>query len=233
MKPAFDMNGDAEKHSSSRHAGRFGDWHAKGGDRSAQHRAARDRKRLVRLLLFVLPALALSLVAATFLWTNFYADEEVVPLTFTDVGAIDDDLRMISPRITGTDKDDRPFTITADTALQDQGNAERIRLNELQADMTLSDGSWLSLSAAEGLYLVKNDSLELEGRVSIFSDIGYELHAEQASIDLKAGSIVSSKPISGQGPLGEIEAGGMSVIANGDRLRFENGVHLTLYPEGN
>lgn len=201
-------------------------------DARAELDAVSGPRRIVGVLKIVLPLVAVALIALLLIWPGAYQQDETLPLTFSDVDAIDDDLRMVSPRFVGSDTKDQPFIVTADAAVQDKGDPTRIILDELQADVSLEDGTWLSLSAAEGLYLTETQQLDLKGRVSIFSDIGYELHADAARVDLKNGSIESDTYIRGQGPLGEIEAKAMRVSNSGDKIIFTGGVKITLYPNG-
>jgi lipopolysaccharide export system protein LptC len=191
-----------------------------------------NRKR-INFLKFALPIMAFGLIGFLVVWPSLEKKEEAVPLAFSDVADLNDDLRMISPRFVGVDGEGRPYVLTADVAIQGRGDATRIVLDELQADISLQQDVWLSLSAAEGLYMVVKQQLNLESRVSIFSDIGYELHAENALVDLKNGTINSTSPITGQGPLGTIEAGALSISGSNTggvgNIVFFDGVKLTLF----
>ncbi|HZD26080.1 MAG TPA: LPS export ABC transporter periplasmic protein LptC, partial [Alphaproteobacteria bacterium] len=139
-------------------------------------------------------------------------------------------LAMLSPRYLGTDASGRPFTITAEKAVQDPHDLRRITLQTLQADMTLSDGTWVTLMAEGGLYHQGRQTLQLQGPVSVYSDAGYEFHAGDVAIDFGKGTASSQGAVNGHGPLGELRAEHMRILQGGQHLIFNDNVAVTLRP---
>jgi lipopolysaccharide export system protein LptC len=181
----------------------------------------------------LLPALAAALVLLVVAWP------QLLPMGRHGVSGLAklgldqaDSLTMIKPHFEGMDKNDRPFTITADRASQASGDSEMIALEAPQADMTLEDGAWLALTAETGSYARERRLLELEGRVNLFHDKGFELATERALIDLAAGVARGDRPVSGQGPLGMVDAEGFEVHDRGRRILFTGESRLVLYPQG-
>lgn len=190
--------------------------------------------RFVGAMKIFLPALAVILVIAVLSWPSKFDQPEMFQLSFgAEPGRADDDLSMLKPRYIGTDSNGRPFAITAASATQDAKDQRRITLTTLQADMTMHDGSWITLMAASGIYHQSRQHLELRGPVSVFSDLGYEFHALSAQVDLAAGSAVSERPVSGQGPFGRLSADSVRLTENGQRMRFEGNVKVVVFPETN
>ena len=71
-------------------------------------------------------------------------------MTYEKLGAIENDLAMIKPRLTGADANGNPFVITADAAIQDANNPKRARLKNLEADLALDNHGWLNATAGGG-----------------------------------------------------------------------------------
>lgn len=186
--------------------------------------------RMVRLLKVLLPLIAGALIVSAVLWPDLNRVERRLSGQAAPVSeaALRDDLqvRMENARFIGADGRKRPYTITATRAIQLKGapNApELVRLEEPQADITLSDGTWLALTAGIGFFAVSDNQLRLNEAVNVFHDKGYEIVTSAASVDLEAGVAHGNEPVRGQGPFGllrgedgfEIRDGGDVVIVKG------------------
>ena len=190
------------------------------------------RGRFVGLIKYSLLGLALSLAVLVVAWPGLMAGGEGFNLSFAKLGPEDFQLRMVNAKYMGTDARDRPFVITAESAVQDPRDPWRVALTQLQADLTMQDGTWLSMTAGSGQYQQRQQRLHLEGGISIFSDLGYELQAEDVVVDLAAGRAASDLPIRGQGPFGLLGAQNFEITEFGNVIRFGGGVTMTLYPGG-
>jgi len=190
---------------------------------------ARVRKsRFVRLMRVMLPLLALILTSIVLVWPQLNKPEGF-RLSFSDVETSDDQLVMRNARFRGTDSENRPYLITADNAMQDLAHQDQVILDSLNADITLEDGTWLTLRADTGVYFQNERKLALHGNVSVYSDLGYEFHADEAEADLAMGTVESDSRVWGHGPMGRINANGLRVYERGAVVRFINGVKTTLY----
>jgi lipopolysaccharide export system protein LptC len=197
---------------------------------SARRRTPR-RSRFVGAMKLVLPVLAAGLVAIVLAWPGAFNHIKPVALPGDSPASVGGDTAaMLKPRYLGSDGKGRPFTITADAAVQHADDRKSLTLIALQADMTMNDGSWFTLLAETGRYQQKTKRLMLGGAVSLHSDQGYELHATEVAVDLQAGSAVTEKPVRGHGPFGDLTAQRMEIDERGERLRFDRGVHVTLRP---
>jgi lipopolysaccharide export system protein LptC len=196
-----------------------------------QQKLSQRYSRFVGMMKLLLPMIGLGLIVVVLAWPNENGQDAGFHLSFASGEAPDaDQLVMVNPRYLGTDRSRRPFTVTAATATQDPENQRRVTLNAPQADMTMEDGSWLTVLASRGIYHQGEQTLSLEGPVNIFSDLGYEFHAESASIDLTTGSARSEHPVYGQGPFGSVRADRLEAQQNGQRLLFEGNVHMIIRP---
>ncbi len=188
------------------------------------------RRVIMRLMKFVLPAVALIFLALMVAWPRLFREESKFELTTSEISAVKDDLRMSSPRFTGMGADNRPYRVTADAAVQDLNDHELVRLEALQADLSLKDGSWLSVNAKNGLMHNGLQTLQLDGQIEAYSDFGYAFYTESAQIDLNAGSLYSDQAVRLQGPYGHLRAKTMRATERGQRLHFAGDVKVIIFP---
>ncbi len=188
--------------------------------------------RFVGMMKVFLPALAATLVIVVIAWPGAFDQDDGFHLSFSRMQADGADrLSMLNPRYYGTDKENRPFTVTAKEAVQDADDRRQVTLSDLQADMTMTDGTWISMMANEGVYHQSTMTLRLSGAISIFSDQGYEFHASVADVDFADGSARSAAPVNGHGPFGALRADRMRIENRGQRMLFEGNVKMTLNPQ--
>lgn len=196
-------------------------------------RSSTRRSRFVGLMKLVLPLSAAILVAVVVVWSGASDRDSGFRLSFvSDRADGTPSPGMVNARYVGTDRNERPFTITANRAVQVADDPDAVNLETLQADITLDDGTWLALTASSGVYRRQARTLRLEGPVNVFSDDGFHFNAEDARIDLASGTIESDRPIRGQGPLGILNANAFRTVDAGRRLFFTGEVKLVIQPGG-
>lgn len=188
------------------------------------------RRLIMRLVKYVLPAIALAFLALMIAWPRLFEEESKFELTTAEISAVKDDLRMNSPRFTGMGAENHPYMVTADSAVQDVNDHELVRLDRLQADMSMQDGSWLSVNARNGLMHNGLQTLQLDGQIEAYSDLGYAFYTESAQIDLDAGTLASDRPVRLQGPYGHLRANSMRASNRGEVLHFAGDVKVIVYP---
>jgi lipopolysaccharide export system protein LptC len=167
-----------------------------------------DARRYTLFVTRMKRALSISAAAVIFAVLAFFVVQRApreFDLTFERMGTIDNDLAMINPRLTGADAKGNPFVITAKEAVQDAKNPKRATLKTIEADMNTPRG-WVNARAASGVVDLTAKTMQLAGGLSLFTDTGYELHTQSASVDLKAGVVRGDEPVTGQGPMGTMRA---------------------------
>lgn len=188
------------------------------------------RRLIMRLVKYVLPAVALIFLALMIAWPRLFREESKFELTSSEISAAKDDLRMSSPRFTGMSSDNRPYRVIADAAVQELNDHDLVRLQNLQADIALSDGSWLSLNAKGGLMHNGLKTLQLDGQIEVYTELGYAFYTESAQIDLEAGSMFGDQPVRLQGPMGHLRARSLRATERGQILHFAGDVKVTIFP---
>lgn len=198
--------------------------------RSRTLRHAETYSRFVRTLKVLLPVSAFAVIAAMMLFAVIYKPDDSLTVSFSSIERIDNDLRMVNPRFSGVDDERRPFLVTAEAAIQDPENQRSMTLESLQADMTLSETTWVSVNADHGFLDMDAETLTLEGGIDVFSDTGYEFHMEHAVISFEDHSVLSETAVEGQGPLGTLRADRFMAEDQGQNLRFEGNVRMRIFP---
>ena len=183
--------------------------------------------RFVAVMKRALLLSALAVIAAVVAYSLEPRERSRVTMTFEQVGKIAGDLTMVKPRLTGTDASGNPFVVTADAAVQDAPGSHRARLSNVEADISLRNGGWLTASAGEGRLDADAKKLALTGAIAIYSDSGYELHTAAARVDLARGIMAGDDKVTGQGPLGTIRADRFELDRNKKQVRLMGHVKMT------
>lgn len=192
--------------------------------------ASKNYSRFVRAMKFILPVTALVLIGLVAFWPQLMREDRSFRLGFTDLSLSGvEDPSMVNVRYVGTDKEDRPFTVTADLARNLDTVGAVVGLESPKADVLMQDGTWLLLSAKSGTYSRDKKLLELSKRVNLFHDSGYEFHTEQAIIDLAASVAEGNLPIKGQGAFGDLSAAGFKITDQGRTLYFKGPARAVLH----
>lgn len=178
----------------------------------------------VRFMKVVLPLLAFGLIALLAAWPRIQGVEQSAQRR--DSG----ELEMMRALYVGTDSQNRPFSVTADRAVQSTSEPGVLDLVRPQAELTLQDGTWVALKADRGRYNDQTGKLLLLGNANLFHDRGYEFKTDEAHVDVNAGNAWGDLPVTGQGPFGELFAQGFRLFDSGQTIVFTGHARLNLAP---
>ncbi len=168
----------------------------------------------------LLPLAAVALLGAIALWPEFESAADRGRVAFRRVTEVRPDaLHILQPRYQGLDEQNRPYTVTAENAVQ-AGNAEVVQLRAPKADLTLSDGAWVYLEAREGAYDKPRNWLDLSGNVTVHHDDGTQFVTERAGIDIAGGNASGNDAVQAQGPFGTLTAQGFRLQDRGQVVVF-------------
>lgn len=193
----------------------------RGGRRTSRY------SRFVGLMRFVLPATALLLVALLVLWPRLMGGGGLIAPMFVDAPKQLDSMHMHRPRYVGQTNEGRPFTVRAEAAETDPAAPDRIQLDRLAAQID-TPRRGLELAAQSGVYHRDSEELDLAGGIEVLTSDGYRLETEAARVLLQHGRVIGERPIAGIGPAGQLRADQFEIRNDGDLLRFEGRVKVTL-----
>jgi len=230
-----------EDHDESQKAEAREQRHARGFSRDRMPSARRNvrinpfRRVIVNMLKFVLPLIAMTILALVVLWPQIeQVQESGFRLGFSTLPEdLMENVAMSKPRFFGVDGNRQPFTVTASEAVETaetETRPDHIYLSAPQADITLNDGSWIAMTANEGFYTEADGMLDLVGTVNMYHDQGFEIHTEEAEIAMNSGSASGDVPVDGQGPFGTIASdSGFELEDKGAVIRFLGKSRLVIF----
>lgn len=198
-------------------------------DRSHAFRSAKRHSRRVRFLRWLLPATALAgaFLILLYVWLDplrFYYD---LPVDFGRISISDNKLTIEAPKLTGFTQDRRPYSVTAREAAQDLTNPNRIELGGIVGQVELADGGETKLEAGKGVYDMKTGTLLLSEGIRIGATGGYRVELYDALMHVRAGRIVTTRPVEAVFPDGTLAANRLEIADHGDNVKFDGGVRMT------
>lgn len=186
--------------------------------------------KTIWLLRVVLPVLAIALAVVTAAYPFFNQRETSFVLARDSIEASEDRLRMVNPRYSGIDSDNRPFKVRAVSAVQPRGVVDEVLLTGIAAQMQLKGDIEVSVEAGQGTYIPSNEELSLSAPVQIVTSNGYRIDAADSVVDLDDHLVSSNQPVDAAGPLGRFKANGFAVRIDEDKIIFNGGVKAVITP---
>jgi lipopolysaccharide export system protein LptC len=189
---------------------------------------ARRYSTFVRFMKRILPLAALVLAIAILAYALRPRDGEQMAMTFERMGTIENDLAMINPRLTGTDNNGLPFVVTASSAVQLGPSVERVRLENVNADLVLKGGTELNVIAAQGVIDNETQTLDFYGGIRLSTADGYTAETDSAHADLRRGVVRGESPVAASGPIGSLTAEGFTFERSSEMLYFTGDVRMMI-----
>lgn len=202
-------------------------------DRAKHFRKVRRHSILVRILRLLLPVLGIGTIGAVVFITTFVpkigiGGFELDPgMTLSFNGS---SILMNNPKLSGFGDDGQSYEVKADSATQSILNPGLINLNGLFAKITLEDGTWANVRSQEGLYNNDSSELTIQSPIQVDSSEGYQVTLQNAEVDLKSGKLTSQSPVEVRSETGFMQANQLIIDNNGKRIRFTNGIRVTIVP---
>ena len=183
--------------------------------------------RRVALLKLALPAIGGTMLLLVVVWPR------VAPLFDRfRFAAIDlreaRELRMINPRYAGTDKDGRPFVITAAVGRQVPQRDDVMSLDQPVANVLSHSGAKIVITADSGVYQTQTQFLDLFGNVKVNHENGSTFTTSAARLDAANDAADGHAPVEGHGPQGDVSGQGFQLIDKGDIVIFTGQSNLLL-----
>jgi lipopolysaccharide export system protein LptC len=177
------------------------------------------RRFLVTCVKRLLPLGALMLLSLVILWPEISRHNPARVSYRVATGTMNaaDQGSMTQAHYEGVDQTGRPYTMTADQAVQT--DADTVLLTKPAGDMTMKSGSWLMVQSLDGIYHAHAQHLDLSNHV---------VRTSKAHVDLKAGTASGHEVVNADGPFGTLDAHGFTITDRGQRLHFTGPAKLVL-----
>jgi len=188
--------------------------------------AARQHSRRVRVMRFVVPLVALLGVVG-FIGYAFFDPFRIkdVEVKIDTVGVGEGGrIVMKLPHLTGFNKKQQAYNVTATSATQQVTAPGLLDLAQLEAVISMADQSKSTLSSTTGKFDSNAQILHLKDNVRVESTRGYSAAMSVATIDFKAGTVDSSQPVQVTLANGVIKSGALTITNSGNTINFKGGV---------
>ncbi|NVN41974.1 LPS export ABC transporter periplasmic protein LptC, partial [Ameyamaea chiangmaiensis] len=185
------------------------------------------RRQLLRWAKWVLPGCALLLLVSIAVWPEIDHLINSNRIALTQAAR----LRIRSGNMSGAiyrglDTHQRPYMITADSAVQ--VDPERVDLVRPVADTLLSGRGWVMVTGDTGVYMQHAQTLQLTGNVTLYRNDGIIMYGPTADIDLKRGIVASDTWVHAEGPFGVLDAQGWFLAQHEGLAQFRGPGRLIL-----
>ncbi|WP_395666021.1 hypothetical protein [Methylocella sp.] len=189
--------------------------------------AARRHSLRVRVLRWSIVLFCLVTAGAATVYAVFDPFRRIPPnITIGQVRLDGTRITVETPKISGFQKDGRPYDIKAEAGRQDTTTPNLVELSGIDARVAMRDSSTIKVTAAHGSYDNLKDSLLLDGAPQIRNEVGYAIFMKSAQMDFKTGGLVSHEPVTVLLKGGTIAADEMDIGADG-KISFVGGVRST------
>ena len=152
------------------------------------------------------------------------------PFSAEKMGVEGTRVTMDSPRMNGYRKDGRPYDVRASKGVQDIRKASLIDLVDVDAKITMVDGSTAKITSLNGLYDSQHETMRLSGNVRIRNLPAYDMRLRTADINFKTGELVSNEPADVVMQDGTIVSDKVEMGDNGHRVTFIGNVKTHMEP---
>ncbi len=185
--------------------------------------------RLVRFLAKYLPGAIGGLAAIMILAPLSPRGDVSFLLDRNEVAIVKERLRVDKASYRGVDNDDRPFSLTAGSAVQTSSSVPVVQMSDLVARMLLADGPAV-LSAPGGAYNYDTEQVKVGGDVNFSAADGYRMVTRNVTIDIKDQKVTGSGGVEGAIPAGTFSANAIAADLNARTVTLQGNARLRMEP---
>jgi lipopolysaccharide export system protein LptC len=200
--------------------------------REAAYGDAVRHSRLVGLLRRFIPVFLGGIVVLTGLWLWFDPLKAVgeLPVTVGKLSITGSKLKMEAPKLTGFSKDGNPYSVTAESALQDLKQPGIIELSKIIGHFNSGNRDTI-LNAKSGVYDAKAERMHIFDGIDFRTNDGQGGRLSDAVVETKKGHLVSEQPADLYFKDGTLRSDRVEVFDHGKVIVFEGDVRMMLHPD--
>ena len=132
------------------------------------------------------------------------------------------EVKIENAKLIGSDGKNRPYMITAKSAIKNSIKKNIMTLYNVEADISLEKGKWILLKTKEASYNHNKKILSSQNLVKIYYNNGTSLESSNIYYNISSGLIKGNNGITMFGNWGVIESGSFSFNINSQKLKFFN-----------
>ncbi|HEX7657557.1 MAG: LPS export ABC transporter periplasmic protein LptC [Sphingomonas sp.] len=185
--------------------------------------------RLIGFLGFALPSAIGVLAAFLVLAPLTRSGDASFLLAKNNVAVAQERLKIEAATYRGEDSKGRAFQLTAGSAIQKSSAEPIVHLNDLAAQIELTNGP-ARIIANQGRYDMDKEQVKLDGPIHFRDADGYKLDTSDATVDLRTRKMESSGAVTGSAPQGSFSADHMSADLESRTVSLNGNARLRIVP---
>jgi LPS export ABC transporter protein LptC len=135
-----------------------------------------------------------------------------------------DQVTVTASTITGLDRQNQPYSISARNAVQDKDKPNFIALEDVSGATNRSAGEVITFSSRNGLYNSDVKALDLDTDVVVKSAGRFTARMDKAHVIVGEKRLTSNSPVTVELASGTIKANGVEITNEGNNILFLNRV---------
>jgi lipopolysaccharide export system protein LptC len=139
-------------------------------------------------------------------------------------------LKIQAAQYRGQDEKGQPFSLNAGSAIQKSSAEPIVQLNQLAAQLQLADGP-AKIVAKTGRYDMDSQQVKLDGPLTFTAANGYDLKTNDATIDMRARTMVSGGAVTGTVPQGNFSANKLRADLENHIVVLDGNARLRIVPK--
>lgn len=167
--------------------------------------------RIVAILKVGLPLIAVAMLAGLFLNSQDNRGGGELVFSPADLELLGEGMRVSRPVFSGVTEGLDRFRFTAETVTPDAAPPTRAAIQTLSGRIEFSGGPRIDLRSETADVDLKARRMTLRGGVAAQTADGFVFRANQAQVDLDLGGLTAEGAVSGDGPMGRIDARRLAV----------------------
>lgn len=197
--------------------------------RTAAFDIAARHSRRVSFLKLALPLAAIAL-AALFGVYSYFAAPPSLEVKAEGTAFSEGKLVMAKPQLNGFTRENLPYSMTADRAVQDPANQGVVELVGIDANLPISADKVADVVAVRGVYDREGNTLDLTDQVTVKTSDGMVAKLKSAYLDMGSGAMKTNEPVEITLDGSKITSDSMSMLENGKVVVFEKRVRVDIDP---
>jgi lipopolysaccharide export system protein LptC len=146
-----------------------------------------------------------------------------------EVAVIQERLRVDNALYRGTDAEGRPFSLTADEAVQRSSAEGIVRMDDLVARLLMADGP-ARISAQGGQYDIDAERIDVTGTMQMEAADGYWMRASGVSVQLDDKTVTGADGVEGATPAGTFRANRLDADLSARTVTLSGNARLRMEP---
>lgn len=140
------------------------------------------------------------------------------------------ELVMANPKLEGFTKDNKPYSMTAERAVQDVSKEGVVTMFKIVAKLPMDAEGWARIAAANGTYDQLKNTLRLREAIKVVTDKGVEVSLGGAFMDITKGSLKTNNPVDIKMGQSWLKSEALEILDSGKVIVFSDKVRMYIDP---